>query len=165
MLSRALAAALAGLALAAPLAHAQSKTSHKGWPKINGDLKAHKADQSGELRATKVNKHNELLGGHGDDVITAGNVGDVIWGDYKASGQPESQFDQLNGGPGKDFIYASHGRNVIRANGGNDQIHAHFGRGEIFCGKGKTLLYLSHRSKKVYKLHHCRRITFRSSSG
>jgi Ca2+-binding RTX toxin-like protein len=160
---RALVAVTAVLAL--PTAVATAGASHKGWPKINGDHKSHRGDQNGELRATKVNKHNELLGGHGNDIITAGNVGDVIWGDFKPSGQPESQFDQLNGGPGKDFIYASHGRNIIRANGGNDQIHAHYGRGEIFCGKGKTLLYLSHRSKKLYKLHHCRRITFRSSSG
>src|SRR3954451_1178667 len=30
--------------------------------------------------------HNELLGGHGSDVIRAGRWGDVLWGDYKASG-------------------------------------------------------------------------------
>ena len=162
--TRALLAATAVLGLPTAVASAGG-ASHKGWPKINGDLKSHKADQNGELRATKLDKHNELLGGHGNDVIIAGNVGDVLWGDYKPSGQPESQSDQLIGGPGKDFLYASHGTNLIRANGGNDQIHAHFGRGEIFCGNGKTLLYLSHRSRKLYKLHNCHRITYRSSLG
>jgi Ca2+-binding RTX toxin-like protein len=137
--------------------------SHKDWPKINGDLKMHKSDQDGDLRATKVDKHNELLGGHGDDVITAGNVGDVIWGDYKPGGQPESQYDQITGGAGKDFIYASHGRNVIHTNGGNDQIHAHFGHGEIFCEGAKPLVWMSHKSRKLYKLHGCTRITYRSS--
>ena len=74
MFSRALVAAVAALALAAPLASGQGKTSHKGWPKINGDLKMHKQDENGELRATEVNKHNELLGGHGNDVIGIGRV-------------------------------------------------------------------------------------------
>src|SRR3954451_8969053 len=82
-MTRILVALIAPAALALPAAvHADA--SHKGWPKINGDLKMHKADQDGELRATKLSKHNELLGGHGDDVITAGNAGDVLWGDYKA---------------------------------------------------------------------------------
>ena len=152
------------VALLVPAATAfAGNASHKGWPKINGDLKMHKADQDGELNATKTQKHNELLGGHGNDIITAGNVGDVMWGDYKPGGQPESQFDRLNGGPGKDFIYASHGRNVIRTNGGNDQVHAHFGRGEIYCESGKPLVWMSHKSRKVYKLHGCKRITYRSS--
>ena len=53
----------------------------------------------------------------------------MIWGDYKPSGQPEAQHDQIWGGPGRDHIYASHGRNAIRAGGGNDWIKAHFGPG------------------------------------
>src|ERR1700754_4446140 len=127
MLSRALVAAAAALALAAPLAAAQGKTSHKGWPKINGDLKMHKQDENGELRATKVNKHNELLGGHGNDVIIAGQVGDVLWGDYKPGGQPESQSDQIMGGPAKDFIYGSHGAHEIHTRGGDEPRHRPFG--------------------------------------
>jgi Ca2+-binding RTX toxin-like protein len=154
----------AALWLALP-AFAYANTSHKGWPKINGDLKMHKQDQSGELRATKRFKHNELLGGHGNDVIIAGQVGDVIWGDYKPSGQPESQSDQLIGGPRKDFIYASHGYNLIRTNGGNDQVHAHFGRGEIFCGKGKPTIFLSHRGRPGWKLHNCHRISYKTGNG
>ena len=45
--------------------------------------------------------HNELLGGHGNDVIHAGPAGDVIWGDYKPSGQPTTQVDTLVGGAGQ----------------------------------------------------------------
>jgi hypothetical protein len=150
-----LATPFAGVALAA-------KASHKGWPKIDGKLIINRNDQETPLVGLK-GKHNELLGGHGDDTITAGDVGDVIWGDYKPSAQPATQRDVLTGGPGKDHIYASHGINTITSNGGEDQIHAHFGRGTITCANKKPLIFLSHRSKKNYKLHGCTRITFRSS--
>jgi hypothetical protein len=146
--------------VAAWAATAGAKTSHAGWPQINGRHVRHGADQSTPIHGLR-HKHNELLGGHGDDTITAGDVGDVIWGDYKPSGQPATQNDVLTGGPGKDFIYASHGRNTIVSNGGADQIHAHFGHGSITCTTTQPLVFLSHRSKKLYKLHGCPRITFR----
>jgi hypothetical protein len=104
--------------------------------------------------------HNELLGGHGSDVIHAGPAGDVLWGDYKPSGQPTNQIDQLYGGPGKDFIYASHGANVIDTGGGNDVIHAHFGYGSITCDGGHPIVYLSRKSRKRYRLHGCHRISY-----
>ena len=106
--------------------------------------------------------HNELLGGHGNDTIFAGPTGDVIWGDYKPSGQPNSQRDRLNGGAGRDYIYASHGWNTIKANGGNDWIKAHYGRGIIDCGGGKDLLYVSRRAKKGYKIRRCERISHKT---
>jgi Ca2+-binding RTX toxin-like protein len=96
--------------------------------------------------------HNELLGGHGNDTIHAGQQGDVLWGDYKPSGQPTSQTDQLWGGPGNDFIYASHGRNVIHTRGGRDVVHAHFGRGEIHCESSRVTVFLSRRSRPGYRL-------------
>jgi Ca2+-binding RTX toxin-like protein len=152
---------LAVLALAvAVTGTAIAKTSHAGWPTINGDHKMHKQDQSGTLRATKLDKHNELLGGHGSDRIYAGHVGDVLWGDYKPGGQPTSQVDRIYGGKGKDFIYASHGTNYIHAGGGADQIHAHFGHGAIWCGSGNVTVFLSHRSRKGYKLHGCKHISY-----
>jgi hypothetical protein len=137
------------------------KASHKGWPKIDR-LVIHSSDESTPIVGAK-GKHNEMLGGHGNDTITAGDIGDVIWGDYKPSGQPTTQRDVLTGGPGKDHIYASHGTNIIVSRGGADQIHAHFGRGSITCTNAKPLVFLSHRSLKQYKLHGCKRITFRSS--
>jgi Ca2+-binding RTX toxin-like protein len=106
--------------------------------------------------------HNELLGGHGNDTIYAGTHGDVIWGDYKPSGQPSSQVDRLNGGLGRDFIYASHGTNLIRANGGDDYVKAHFGRGIIDCGAGQDTLYVSRRAQKGYKIRNCDRISHRT---
>ena len=144
------------------VAPAQKKASHKEWPKIDGKLIINRNDQETPLQGL-VSKHNELLGGHGNDTITAGDVGDVMWGDYKPSGQPTTQQDVIKGGPGKDHIYASHGTNTITSGGGADWIHAHFGRGTITCANKKPLIFLSHRSQKKYKLHGCTRITFRSS--
>jgi Ca2+-binding RTX toxin-like protein len=139
-----------------------ANTSHEGWPKITGALMMNKQDESRPLDGRHTGGHNELLGGHGNDVIHGGPQGDVIWGDYKPSGQPESQVDQLVGGPGRDFIFASHGYNVIRAGGGADWIKAHFGHGSIDCGRGRDLLYVSRRAQKHYKIRHCERISHKT---
>src|SRR3954452_18162388 len=106
--------------------------------------------------------HNELLGGHGSDTIHAGPWGDVLWGDYKPSGQPTSQRDRLYGGNGRDFIYASHGWNLIHAGGGDDWIKAHFGRGTIDCGGGVDTLYISRRAQRRFKVRGCERISHRT---
>ena len=106
--------------------------------------------------------HNELLGGHGSDSIHAGPWGDVIWGDYKPSGQPTRQHDQIWGGSGRDHIYASHGRNAIRAGGGDDWIKAHFGHGLVNCGGGNDLLYVSRRAQRHYKIRNCERISHKT---
>jgi Ca2+-binding RTX toxin-like protein len=105
-------------------------------------------------------RHNELLGGHGDDLVRAGDEGDVLWGDYKPSGQPTTQKDELYGGPGKDFIYASHGRNDIWTGGGDDVIHAHFGHGTIHCQGAHPIVYLSRKSRARYQLYGCKRISY-----
>jgi hypothetical protein len=106
--------------------------------------------------------HNELLGGHGDDVIYAGPQGDVLWGDYKPSGQPTTQVDRIFGGNGHDIIFASHGTNFIAAGGGDDWIKAHFGHGVIDCGGGRDILYISRRAQKSYKISHCETISHKT---
>jgi Ca2+-binding RTX toxin-like protein len=112
------------------------------------------------VRAT--GRHHELLGGHGNDQIFAGPNGDVLWGDYKPGGQPATQADLLVGGPGRDFIYASHGRNTIQAGRGDDWIKAHFGRGSIDCGAGRDLLFISRRAQRHYVVRGCERISHRT---
>jgi hypothetical protein len=141
---------------------AVANTSHAGWPNIDGQLIMHKFDESGPIRPFTTSLHNELLGGHGNDVITAGNAGDVLWGDYKPSGQPTTQSDVLQGGAGRDFIYASHGRNTIDTGGGNDVVHAHFGSGSITCHSPRTIVYISHRSRPGYQLNGCTRISYKT---
>ncbi|MDX6699933.1 MAG: hypothetical protein QOF26_159 [Baekduia sp.] len=146
--------------LCAPLAIAN--TSHAGWPKIDGGLVMHKLDESGPIYAPIPFLHNELLGGHGNDTIYAGNAGDVLWGDYKPSGQPTTQQDVLQGGAGRDFIYASHGHNVIDTGAGADVVHAHFGSGSITCHSPQTVVFLSHRSRPGYQLNGCRHISYKT---
>ena len=119
-------------------------------------------DGSDALVMADDSVHNELLGGHGSDTIFAGPLGDVIWGDYKEVGNTTEQDDRLNGGPGDDFIYASHGRNAIRAGGGDDWIKAHFGRGLVNCGGGTDLLYISRRAQRRYRIRNCERISHRT---
>jgi hypothetical protein len=111
---------------------------------------------------TSRSGHNELLGGHGNDALYAGPWGDVLWADYKPSGQPTTQVDRVFGGKGKDFIYTSHGMNVIAAGGGDDWIKAHFGRGSIDCGGGRDLLYIRRRAQRHYKIRSCERISHKT---
>jgi hypothetical protein len=193
---------------------AVAKTSHAGWPTIDGVLLMNKTDTARPLDArpgqdpfggadmsyscdavhrrgrchhrfvphfeaaamqpgaagrpqfgfvmSSQPGHNELLGGHGSDTIHAGPWGDVIWGDYKPSGQPTNQVDRLSGGAGNDFIYAGHGYNAIDAGAGNDEIKAHFGRGTIDCGAGNDLLYISRRGRRGYKVRGCERVSHKT---
>jgi Ca2+-binding RTX toxin-like protein len=153
-------AAVITLAVIAVCTTAVAQTSHEGWPAIDGKLKINKDDGNDTLTGT--GKSDELLGGHDSDTIYARDRADVLWGDYKPSGQGTAQVDHLYGGAGADFIYASHGRNVIVAGSGKDTIHAHFGRGSIECGGGRDILFLSHRSKPGYRIRHCERISFKT---
>jgi hypothetical protein len=107
-------------------------------------------------------RHNELLGGHGNDTLFAGPNGDVLWGDYKPSGQPASQHDRIAGGAGNDFIYASHGTNDIVAGPGNDYIKAHYGHGTIDCGAGRDVLYVSRKAQRHYRIRGCETVSHRT---
>jgi len=158
---RRLACVAAAVAAAAFSTTAAAKTSHAGWPKIDGLLRIDHSNSGVTYTGTK-DKHNKLLGGRGSDTLHAGAIGDVLWGDFNPSGQNETQVDTIDGGAGKDFIYASHGKNVITTGGGLDQVHAHFGRGTITCANPKATIFLSHKSKKRYKLKGCPRISFRT---
>ncbi|MEA2293105.1 MAG: hypothetical protein QOE86_744 [Solirubrobacteraceae bacterium] len=99
--------------------------------------------------------HSWLLGGHGNDVLNASPWGDVLWGDYKPSGQPTSQSDTLIGGDGPDFIYPSHGYNVIQGGGGSDSIHGHFGHGSVDCGPGRDVLYVKAGHRGRWNIKNC----------
>ena len=103
--------------------------------------------------------HNELLGGHGSDILHAGPYGDVLWADYKPSGQPATQHDTIFGGNGNDFIYAGHGTNDIFASGGGDHIKAHYGSGTIDCGGGVDTLFISRKAQRGYTIRHCEHVS------
>jgi Ca2+-binding RTX toxin-like protein len=148
------------LALSTTAAVAPAKTSHDGWPTIDGILYINHDDANVTRHGTE--RSDELLGGHRNDQLYGEAAADVIWGDQKPSGQSDAQFDHLYGGDGDDFIYASHGRNTIDAGAGNDFIKAHYGRGKIDCGAGKDVLYVSHKAQKKYKITHCETISHKS---
>lgn len=107
-------------------------------------------------------RHNELLGGHGNDTIYAGSGGDVLWADYNYPTNPATQHDKLAGGPGDDFLYASHGFNEITTGGGRDAVLARYGRGTIRCDSSSTVVNLSRRSQRTYKLHGCKHVTLKA---
>lgn len=158
LLSRVLLPTAAAVLLSAGVAPA--KTSHDGWPKIDGVFFRNTTDQDVVRHGT--DRSDELLGGHGDDTLYGDAAADVIWGDHKPSGQTSRQHDRLYGGAGNDFIYASHGYNRIEAGAGNDYVKAHFGRGIVDCGPGRDVLYVSHKAQRHYKIRGCERISHKS---
>ena len=129
---------------------------------LRGKCQRRMVQTAAGLIVTSRAGHNELLGGHGSDTIFAGPWGDVLWGDFKPSGQNTTQRDTLVGGPGKDFIYASHGVNVIAGGGGNDWIKAHFGSGSIDCGGGRDTLFISRRAQRHFTIRGCETISHKT---
>jgi hypothetical protein len=101
--------------------------------------------------------HNLLLGGNGNNVIHAGPAGDVIWGDYKPSGDPTSQVNHLYGGPGTDWLYAAHGTNYIWTGAGKDHVLLVYGHGVVHCnGPGhKTIVLPKLPQNRHYQLIGC----------
>ncbi len=104
-------------------------------------------------------RYLKLLGGHGDDDIHGGPFVDVLWADFKPSGQPAGQVDRVDGGAGRDYIYGSAGRNTLIGGPGDDYIVARFMRGSIDCGPGKDTVYVSKASRAASKITGCETIT------
>lgn len=179
-------AVVLGVAMALPLlilasaALVYADASHEGWPTEDCDYRtapdsvgaragegpncgvyiSHEYDQNGVLRGT--GRVDELLGGHGNDLIYGRGGPDVIWGDSKPCCQPLKQHDRLRGGAGNDYIYASHGKNDIKGGPGNDKIHAHFGHvgSSVDCGSGNDKVWLSKQRKSHYTVRNCEVISF-----
>jgi hypothetical protein len=151
-------ALLAGVLAIGAAASAEANTSHAGWP-VFGHRYQNKLDADATARGL-AGVHDEMLGGNGSDTLYAGDLGDVLWGDYKPGSQPTTQVDTMIGGAGNDFFYASHGTNTISTGGGMNIVHAHYGQGKITCGSPSDIVYLSHKSKPHYKLVGCRHISF-----
>lgn len=156
------AAVLAAAAVAlTPAVAGADKASHKGWPTIDGVHRSNPGRHSGTLTGLQ-HKHNELLGGHGNDVLIAGDAGDVLWGDRYPSGQPTGQHDVIRGGRGKDFIYGGHGYNEVHTGGGHDMVRIHYGRGVVHCDTTSPTVYVSHRARPRYTLRGCRHVSYRT---
>jgi RTX calcium-binding nonapeptide repeat (4 copies) len=133
------------------------KVSHKGWPRITGVLWSVQEGGRGAHSHTGGPLNDELLGHHGSDTIDGAEGHDVIWGDWDPNNNNSSQRDKLNGGPGNDWIYPSHGNSRVKGGAGNDYVYAFYGRGTIDCGPGK------HDKARVrlvnkYKVRNCETI-------
>ena len=146
-------------ALAVPASIAVANANHPEWPAING--RHWSADSTGKTFVLGTPRNDELLGGAGSDRIYGRGGNDVIWGTRLASENNAAQHDILDGGPGRDYIYASKGRNDISGGPGNDVIRAHFGTGGVIdCGPGDDVVQLSHRSARRYVIRNCEHRTF-----
>jgi RTX calcium-binding nonapeptide repeat (4 copies) len=145
-------------AVAVTTGAAVGMASHEGWPHTSHHV-GHPNNESGTMRGLP-NVHNMLLGGDGNDVIYAGTLGDVIWGDSHPGDQPETQHDYLFGGPGPDWIYASHGLNEIWTGAGDDHIALVYGQGTVHCnGPGlKTLVVRYLPENRHYRLVDCNHV-------
>ena len=130
------------------------KVSHAGWPAVTGVFFVVQR-RGGKHRFTGTKLNDEILGYDGHDRLAGGKGKDILWGDWHAVPQnPASQRDTLLGGPGKDFIYTSHGRNVVKGGAGNDRVYAHWGRGVIDCGPGEDWVGVNNFDFH-YKLRGC----------
>ena len=130
------------------------KVSHRGWPRVTGILWIVRPSTNGKADGG-TGRNDELLGSHGSDLIAGGPAKDIVWGDQLPTGNNTWQHDILDGGPGNDWIYSSHGHNDISGGPGNDHIWGHFGYGTIDCGPGWDVVHTKRHS--TYKLRHCER--------
>ena len=83
------------------------KVPHKGWPAVTGIL--WKVLDSGGHKKVGGPDNDELLGHHGSDRLFGGAGKDILWGDWDPANNNTHQKDLLDGGPGNDWIYPSHG--------------------------------------------------------
>jgi Ca2+-binding RTX toxin-like protein len=162
MFRRILIPLIAILLLAAPLgAVAQAHAPQGDWPPINGLTWVNKYDLSVTYHGTWLN--DKLLGGHGNDVLYGHRGADVIWTDYKPTGNTPAQIDTVFAGGGNDWVYASHGRNAINAGAGNDRVRVWFGFGTVDCGPGRDILYVSHKTDPNVKRTNCEKVSHKSA--
>jgi hypothetical protein len=145
----------------APRASAAS-TSEAGWP-AKECLKMDKGGAGHSHTLVGLNGvHNWLLGGYGNDTITGGDHGDVIWADYHPSGEPTLQTAVIRAGNGRNVIYANDTRDYVWT-GTNPRtvVHAHASgiSGVIHCQAAGIVVYLSTVSERHFTLDGCKHIS------
>ena len=91
---------------------AARRSRHNGWPAVTGILWK-VLDSSGRKKVGGA-ANDELLGHHGSDRIFGGAGNDILWGDWDPANNNTHQKDLLDGGPGNDWLYPSHGATSSR---------------------------------------------------
>jgi RTX calcium-binding nonapeptide repeat (4 copies) len=141
---------------------ATAMTSHAGWP-----ADQHLVMDKGRAGRTHTltgepGVHNYLLGGYGNDTIIGGQAGDVIWGDYRPSGESR-QTAVIHAGNGPNFIYANDTLNYVWTGTNPDTVvHAHEDGGIIHCENSHIVVFTSHHALPHWKLEGCRHVSFYS---
>src|SRR6188472_2296884 len=130
------------------------KVPHNGWPAVTGILWK-VLDSSGRKKVGGA-ANDELLGHHGSDRLFGGAGNDILWGDWDPANNNTHQKDVLDGGPGNDWLYPSHGSTVVKGGAGKDYVWAYYGRGTIDCGPGKDTARV--KLNGPWKLRNCERV-------
>ena len=134
-------------------AGAAADVSHVGWP--HTVTVAFASNAGGVMIGTDGN--DLLLGGPGSDTIYGGAGNDIIWGDqHPVPDNPTTQVDNLYGGAGDNWIYASHGLNHIFTGPDNNHVFAYFGSGTIDCGPGNDIVTLDKSDRHAYTTQNCK---------
>lgn len=143
--------------------HDNGLNSRKGqratrtWPGISGILWM-VVEDSEQARIKRGGPRNdELLGHHGSDTLSGAGGHDVIWGDWDPKRNNTRQRDVLDGGPGNDWLYPSHGtRSIVKGGPGNDYVWAYYGKGTIDCGPGVDTARI--RTTGAFRTKNCEQI-------
>jgi Ca2+-binding RTX toxin-like protein len=126
------------------------------WPSLSGILWQVVEDSRTPRTKAGGPLNDELLGHHGTDKLSGKGGHDIIWGDWDPLRNNTLQRDILDGGPGNDWLYPSHGRSIVKGGTGIDYVWAYYGKGTIDCGPGIDTARI--RTNGAFKTKSCERI-------
>ena len=142
--------------------HNDGLNSRKGqratrvWPKVSGILWQVVEDSRTPRTKAGGPRNDELLGHHGSDKLSGKGGHDILWGDWDPKNNNTVQRDVLDGGPGNDWLYPSHGRSDVKGGPGTDYVWAYYGKGTIDCGPGNDMARI--RTNGAFKTKNCEKI-------
>lgn len=128
----------------------------RSWPALSGILWQVVEDSRTPRTKAGGPRNDELLGHHGSDTLSGKGGHDILWGDWDPLRNNTTQRDVLDGGPGNDWLYPSHGRSVVKGGPGIDYVWAYYGKGTIDCGPGIDTARV--RTNGAFTLKNCERV-------
>ena len=130
----------------------------RSWPALSGILWQVLEDSKTPRTKAGGPLNDELLGHHGTDRLSGKGGNDILWGDWDPLHNNTTQRDVLDGGPGDDWLYPSHGKSIVRGGPGADYVWAYYGKGTINCGPGIDTARIrttgAFRTKDCEKIRH-----------
>ena len=73
---------------------------------------------------------------------------------------PPPSVGTVHAGNGDNFIYATDTTNFVWTGTGRTMVHASVGGGVIHCQSRRVIVFLSHNSRRHYKLPGCRHLSY-----